>query len=299
VSAYEELDRDRRPGPETIALLKELTAQVTRTHSFPPRGYPRWTDEAVDEFVGRIFETGRADKMITGCFMRSVDQQSLERLLLTSIGNALKDEAKATPIGKLRRRLKTLLKADERFVSVPPKQYGGDAWTLPSSAGFWSGHPDELDRLTRNVDVEPIETLPASGPTPGAAKASLVELTYAALLRVAAAVLAQTLARFLAARFHLDTPTVLTGGADSETIDATPDSDVADLADDILAELTPRQRQLLGMGDDRASIMNQFGGDGADDFESAVRILRTYRQTELGHEAILEVLRRCGEEDND
>ena len=68
---------------------------------------------------------------------------TLERLLLAAIKNWLKDQAKATEVGKLRRRLENVLGDDPRFVrSRPHKTAGPDRTCLKA----WQG---DIDRTAR------------------------------------------------------------------------------------------------------------------------------------------------------
>lgn len=87
-------------------------------------------------------EGGRT--FVVGCFVATTHDPSFERLVLAAIENHLIDEAKKTERGKLRRRLDTLLSADERFVRAAG---AGGAWALRAHAGVvWQGDRDDLLR---------------------------------------------------------------------------------------------------------------------------------------------------------
>ncbi|RVX41151.1 hypothetical protein EDD27_3621 [Nonomuraea polychroma] len=97
-----------QPGPATVALLQQLGRQCTRsarTNFPPPEGYTSWSNDAVDHLLADMFERedrnnpGQGHKFLLNCYLRATDGPSLERLLLTTIENFLKDQAKSTPPG--------------------------------------------------------------------------------------------------------------------------------------------------------------------------------------------------------
>ena len=72
------------------------------------RGFRSWADgDAVDELICAMFD--EKPQLVVGCAVKAHDDASLERLLLAAIKNWLVDQAKATEVGKLRRRLENLL----------------------------------------------------------------------------------------------------------------------------------------------------------------------------------------------
>ena len=72
------------------------------------RGFRSWADgDAVDELICAMFD--EIPQLVVGCAVKAHDDASLERLLLTAIKNWLIDQAKATEVGKLRRRLENVL----------------------------------------------------------------------------------------------------------------------------------------------------------------------------------------------
>jgi hypothetical protein len=191
-------------------MLLRCVRQVQRRTSFPPPGdHTSWTDDACWDVLSEMFasapEAGRT--FVLGCFLTATDDASFERLVLTAIENHLKDEAKKTERGKLRRRLDTLLNADSRFVRGAG---AGGAWALGEQAGSaWQGDREDLVRAAFTVPGT-IDRLNPAGPTPAATKATLLAVAHAVLSAAAGAVRDEDLARVFQERFSLLRPPTFT-----------------------------------------------------------------------------------------
>jgi len=198
------------PGGETFSMLVRCVKQVTRRTSFPPPAdHYSWADDACWDLLSEMFasapEAGRT--FVVGCFIKATDDASFERLVLTAIENHLKDEAKKTERGKLRRRLDTLLSADSRFVRGAGT---GGAWSLSEHSGsVWQGDRDDLPRAAFAVPGT-IDRLNPAGPTPAATKATLLAVAYAVLSAAGGAVRDEDLARVFQERFALLRPPTFT-----------------------------------------------------------------------------------------
>lgn len=300
MTAFEELQATGQPGTEVVAMLISLAAQEVRTSSFPPpSGHRSWDDQAVMDHVATLFTRKNGLGFIAALAVQATDQRSLERLTLKSIRRDLIDEAKATPVGKLRRRLRTLFGKDGRFDRGDGLYGGEEAWVLPTSTQRpWAGTIDDLDELAAGVTVEAIESLPPAGPTPAAARTSLVTLSHEGLRRADAAVRAQLLARFLARRFGLDQPIETTGheGTLESAYDEEFDDDHNDLADEIYDELSDEQRWLVTALDTKDRISARLGGRAPQAAEILRDRLRPYASTQTGRQALEFLARRCDAE---
>jgi hypothetical protein len=209
VGAYAEVERTGTCGPETLALLRRLGAQVVAMNSFPPpEGHHHWDPEAVDDLLADMFaRSGRP--FLLGCFLKATDDASLERLLLASIRNHLIDQAKMTNRGKLRRRLDTLLSKDARFVRASVG--GGAGWAVRGNGGsHWQGDVEDLDRAAAGVRGVAVWRWNESGPTPRETVAALVTVAHAVLAVAGGAVRDEDLARVVERRFALIAPPVTT-----------------------------------------------------------------------------------------
>ena len=204
MTAFGELAFTGEIGPVTFELLRRLCRQYTRRHSFPPVGGHRtWTDDAVDDLRGELLAE-KGPVLVLNCYLRATDDPSLERLLLAAIGNYLKDEAKKTERGKLRRRLGTLLEQDPRFLRVRASSAGTAGWALtggpdaPTAVGF-----EVVQRAAVSVRGVAITRLNPAGPTPRAAREALLAVAHAVLTAARGTVTDELLARAVESRFAL------------------------------------------------------------------------------------------------
>jgi hypothetical protein len=303
MTAYEEIHDTGKAGHEVVAMLLALVAQVTRTSKFPaPAGHQYWGDQAVIDHVTVFLTRKKGVGFIIAAAVKADDQTSLERMLLAYIRNDLIDEAKATPVGKLRRRLRTLLGKDERFDDAKHLFRGDEGWMLVTGAQQpWAGTPEDLADITAHVVVADIDALPTSGPTPKSARESLLTLSFEALRRLNAAVRAQTLSRFLARRFGLDRVIETTGhdgtraaSWDDAAVDG--DEDRSELADSIYDSLTADDRWLVAMLHDEDAIQERRGKEGTEAAAALRDRLRAFASTDDGQAALGVVARRCAAE---
>lgn len=297
MSAFQELTESGMVGSETVDLLIRLVGQTGRTNSFPPPlGHGSWSDQAVLDYVGSILSSTRGAGMAIGCVVSATDDRSLERLLLTSIRRFMIDEAKATPVGKLRLRLRGLLGKDERFVSATTLLAGEEAWTIPANGStVWTEDLAELERMTASVQVAPIHRLNRAGPTPGPVRESLLAMTHEALLRTAGAMRAQFLARFLYRRFALDSAEPTSPESASSpppTLSLDPDDEVAVLARTIYDNLTVAEVRILRNAATAAHLSTL---DPARD--ALFERLRIYGGSDVGRDAVNLAVRWCSPSD--
>ena len=293
MSAFQDLTESSVVGPETVDLLIRLVSQTGRTKSFPPPlGHGSWSDQAVLDYVGSILSSARWSGMAVGCVVSATDDRSLERLLLTSIRRFMIDEAKATPVGKLRLRLRGLLGKDERFVSATKLLAGEEAWTIPTNGStVWSEDIAELERVTASVQVTPIHRLNRSGPTPGPVRESLLTMSHEAIIRTAGAIRAQLLARFLYRRFDLDAAEPTSSGSASNprlTLSLDPAVEVSVLARTIYDDLSVVDIRILSNAGTAADLSKS---DPARD--SLFERLRIYAGSDVGRDAVSLAARWC------
>ena len=293
MSAFQELTESGTVGPETVDLLIRLVGQTGRTNSFPPPlGHGSWSDQAVLDYVGSILSTARGAAMAIGCVVSATDDRSLELLLLTSIRRFMIDEAKATPVGKLRRRLRGLLGKDERFVSATRLLAGEEAWTIPANGStVWSEDLDELERATASVQVAPILRLNRAGPTPGPVRDSLLAMSHEVLIRTAGAVRAQILARFLFRRFSLDSAELTSSESASSPqpmLSLDSDDEVSLLARTIFDDLSDAEIRILSNAGTAADLSRP---DTARD--ALFERLRVYAGSDVGRDAVSLAARWC------
>ncbi|MGW5855005.1 hypothetical protein [Micrococcus sp. NPDC055215] len=244
MSAFDEIGRRADAGgPRTIALLRRLGAQVTRTSSFPPpAGHRSWSAEAVDDLLADMFSKAspRGQVFVLACYLKATDQASLERLILASIRNFLIDQAKGTERGKLRRRLDTLLSEDARFAR-PPGLADVWAWALLHRAiGLWQGDLEELHQAAARVRGYQILTWNTAGRTPKPTVVALTEVSYGVIDHADGAVRDEDLAAVIERRFALLAPPVFIEVPDGSFTAAALAGFTS--SDDPTAELAVRER---------------------------------------------------------
>lgn len=239
-------------------MLHRCAKQVAGRSSFPPpEGHQHWTDEACWDLLAEMFASTKdgGQTFVVGCFVTATDDPSFERLVLAAIENHLVDEAKKTERGKLRRRLDTLLSADERFGRAAG---AGGAWALREHAGaVWQGDRDDLLRAAFAVPGS-IDRLNPAGPTPAGTKATLLAVAHGVLTAATGSVRDEDLAWVLQHRFALLRPptfTTLTTDGEWEP-PAAPDrpSDEQSAADATVAGATALTLWASLSTDERAAI---------------------------------------------
>lgn len=184
-----------------VRLLRRIAAQAARTSTFPPPGdYDRWSDDAIDELLAEMVDKKGGIAFLIGALISVDNQGSAERYLLRVVQNFLKDQAKATPHGKLRTRLETLLGKDARFEVVASPDRG---WRLADGPDqWWQGDLTVLHRTALRVRGVYITSWNTSGPTPRPAREALTTVALAVLTAAAGTVRAEDLARVLLERFR-------------------------------------------------------------------------------------------------
>lgn len=255
------------------------------------------------DYIAKLFLRKKGGGFIIACFLKADDQASLERLLLAAIRNDLIDEAKSQPIGKLRRRMQTLLGQDERFIDASDLHQGQDAWSLPSNR-LVASHADveQLVEFSVGIEAAPILSLPRAGRTPKAARVSLLTMTYGVLDKLDAALRAQTLAHFLGVRFNLIEQQQITGfdgeraASTVEDKEALTDPAAELLAAEFFEELSPLERSIVPILEDADAIKSSFGDSGLRAADTLRDRLRVLVGSDLGRDALGPLLRMCSTE---
>lgn len=118
MSAREEL-REGGLGPDFAVLLYRCVRVAGRAHNFPPpEGQPAWTAEAAIETGHEFLRSSNIRHRLAEMALLSDDDEQLARILTQSVVNFLREQARRTAQGRLIRRLKEVLLADNRFTVV-------------------------------------------------------------------------------------------------------------------------------------------------------------------------------------
>jgi len=171
----------------------------------PPAGSTSWNETAVTETAHDFVKDKRGPKRLLDIAVRSVDEQSFERLLEAAVQNFLRDVARATDLGKLIVRVKEILRDEDDFKPVTGHP---ERWTLvdgpiaPSAAG-----PDHLAAAIAGVKVVVPKWTSQRRDAPLADRPSFIRLITTVLTAAAGSLTAVDIAHALTARLdHRRTP---------------------------------------------------------------------------------------------
>lgn len=207
-----------------VALLYRQVAVVSRLYRFPPpEGYGAWTADAVREAAHDFLADGGYRKMVE-MVARVETDEALAKLLAVMVRNFFRQRGRRTTLGKLVRRLRTVLGDDDRFMVVPDGGPGAGNVTLSGGpAEPFVGSPDPLRDAARSVqDVKVVRWSPSSrreGPVADAG--SLRALSEAVLAAASGSVEFTLLADVVATRLGVDPRAVPTAVAVEDIDDVT------------------------------------------------------------------------------
>jgi hypothetical protein len=276
MSARDEL-RGGRLGDSFAMLLYRCVRVAARTHNFPPpEGHDSWTAEAVFEVGHDFLASANVGRRLTEMALRADDDAELGWLLTQSVVNFLRERSRRTALGRLIRRLREVLAADDRFTVVPAGVPGagnvmlaGEARTEP-----FGGRESDLMAAAFAVDhVTMVRWRPnARREGPLADRQSLVDVCAAVLGAARASLRWADLAAIVGSRFGLDPRTVpattAVDGLDGELLRfvphaiSLPGQDLArsEIARAVLDQLTPREKLVLAwLGEPVRTIADQTG----------------------------------------
>jgi hypothetical protein len=268
ISAFSELQGAGYFGEECLALVERLLREELR--QFVALTRLDFEDVVQDFLADRI-------KPVTASLLsQATGDDSLARLLRTSIKNWLIDRARETGTGPMRRGIEKVLSTAPDFERVATGEAGAGRWRLTDSeAEPWGGNIDDLTAAAWSVrDIRvPKWSSPRRRP-PIADRESLIAIIRAVLARAEGSVETAHLVAVFANRFAaaLD-PLVVSIDDDNSPIDvesATPDPeetliadevalDIATAAAEIAGRLTDTERQIVPILHDGGAIRQKLG----------------------------------------
>lgn len=207
---------------------------------------------------------------------QATGDDSLARLLRTSIKNWLIDRARATGTGPMRRTIEKVLSTAPDFERVADGEAGAGRWRMTGSeAEPWAGNVDDLTAAAWSVrDVRVPKWSSPTRRAPLADRESLIAIIRAVLARAAGSVETAHLVAVFANRFAaaLD-PLVASIDDDDNPIDvesvafdpeetliaAEVTLDVATAAAEIAGRLTNTEREIVPILHDGAAIRRKLG----------------------------------------
>lgn len=201
MSALEELTNDGRLGNSGAKMLYAAVRAVGKGRGFrPPEGHDRWSGDAIVEAAHDFLADGRTPSRLAYIVLHATSEDSMERLLNTMILNFLRDEGRRTEIGKLVRRINTVLSGDDRFV------YAYERWSL--ATGPTAPSTATADELGRAASAVVHVTVPrwsdqTARAHPHADAASIALLCHTVLVEAEGSLTPADLARAISARLGL------------------------------------------------------------------------------------------------
>jgi hypothetical protein len=201
VSALDELRVDGRLGNAGARMLYASVRAVGKGRGFkPPVGHDRWSKDAIAEVAHDFLADSRTPGRLAHLTIHATDDKSMERLLNTMVLNYLRDQGRRTEVGRLVRRINTLLTKDERFLSAH------DRWSLNPGPTTPSTTP--LEELARAADAVEHVTVPrwsdrTARAHPHADAPSIARLCHTVLEAAEGSLTPADLARAIAARVGL------------------------------------------------------------------------------------------------
>jgi hypothetical protein len=289
-------------GATAIKLLLQLSGQLVARNSFPPPPqHHSWNDDAILDFIGGMVDGKGGADFILAAALKSRDQHSFERLLRASVENWLKDQAKMTVVGRMRRRLVTLLGGDPRFVRASTI-VGADAWTFAEfDVAVWQGDEVDLFQRTRRSSDNGLAELNVAGKTSAKNASILVGYCHHVLSMALGALRDQLIARFVVRRYELDEPFA------TELHEATTDLHnensveeqilVFDLRDSLLDLLDTRDQIVLALWEDIEKLAERLRLSAAEAKLEVSMLFDRLRplsfRTDTGREALVLVIEEC------
>lgn len=279
----EELLTMGRLGEEGARLLYNTVRLVVVAYRFPaPDGRSAWNESDFLEVAHDFLKGKKAQGRMLDMASRSTDDRSFGRQLEAAVRNILRDRARATDLGKLIVRVKSVLRDTADFVELP--QRGENLWALTGGPTELSDATDiQLTRAVMNVEVVVPAWTSDKRDAPLADHDSFMRLMIALLREANGSLTAPDIARVLTSRLdHRRTPLTVDIDGDrgrSEPPAPKRDNPSAALsmirATEIFASLSDRQRiivtsidsnvrelgEAIGIGKSQAATMKKHLGE--------------------------------------
>jgi hypothetical protein len=264
MSAREEL-RHGGLGSDFAILLYRCVRVAGRAHNFPPpEGQPGWTAEAAIETGHEFLRSANIQRRLVEIALQADDDEQLARILTQAVVNFLREQARRTAQGRLIRRLKEVLTADDRFTVVPKGTPGAGNVMLADAGTTEPFGGRESDLIASAFDVKEVTIVRWRPEThrgsPFSDRDSLIKVAEAVLGTAQASLRWADLAAVIGARFSVDPrrvpattpvddldgePGVAWPGSSSDSVAPGQELLQQAAARAVLNELTDRERLVL------------------------------------------------------
>ncbi len=208
MSAREEL-RQGQLGDDFAVLLYRCARVAGRAHNFPPPvGQSAWTAQAAIETGHDFLRSANIERRLVEIAMQADNDEQLARILTQALVNFLREQARRTAQGRLIRRLREVLLADDRFTVVPQGIPGAGNVMLAGAETTEPFGGRESDLTAAAFDMKEVTIVrwrpEVSRDSPLADRDSLLKVAEAVLGAAGASLRWADLAAVIGARFGVD-----------------------------------------------------------------------------------------------
>jgi hypothetical protein len=245
---------DGEVGVEFVQLLKRTILSVAISRNFPsPSGKAFWTADDLQETAHAFIADPQTSRRFADLALHCATDRALAHRLQGSIRNFLRDQGRATEIGRLIRRVRRALREDDQFIET-----ADGLWTLVGGDKNPTTIP--FAELEKAASMEKEVAKPEWGPearrrAPVADRESIVRLIQRVLKAASGACRAEDISKAIAPRLSVS-PQPVTLEVDagdrpepvhpSTLFDATADEVIENMvASEIFGMLTDRERLAL------------------------------------------------------
>jgi hypothetical protein len=299
ISTFDELQELGHLGERCLRLIMELTAEELRRFPVLWTGSSFSADDAAD--TAGEFVVEKIKKVTANLLALATDDESVGRLLRTSIRHWLIDQARKTGVGSVRRSLEEALAADDAFEQTGP----GARWRLAGTdGGPFDGDENELIRAAHSVPNVRIRQWGSSSRRPVVARSSVVAVCRAVLTAANGSLEIGQLVHVLLARFPvvLDSVTMPLTDVDGDRADAEPTPEELAIAaeDDLTAVvsaaevvgmLTAEERRIVCHLHDAKAVQQELGCGRSTAYAHIDRLKDKLRQL-AGEDNAVDVVRQ-------
>ena len=274
ISVFDELHDLEYFGSTCLALTSKLVREEAQRFPVlaPPAG---WQEADLQDLLGE-FLADRLQPVTVNLLALATDDDSVGRLLRTSIRRWLIDQSRKTAVGSVRRSLEDVLTDCGAFETVPPGEVGAGRWRLSgTTVQPWSGPSGRLVEAAHAVpNIKIPKWTSETRRAPLADRASLEAVIHAVLFTAAGSMEVAQLVEVFIARFPvaLDPNVVWLSDAGESQITASPhaspeeillarddEASAASAAAEIVAMLSPQERRMVAYLDRPGEIQGLLG----------------------------------------
>lgn len=239
--SWDDLCQGRQFGHDEFLVIQRVASRVVLRRRAHTRELG-WIEAAHVQLAVEFFTREDAVGRLTALCEKAVDEDSFNRLLYQALDRLLLDRHRQTDAGAAARRIKTLLRGNQRFIEAPTAGW----WTTTrSTTSEWNGDEGLLLAAASNFPFTPLEYDTDRRRSPVISDADLLNLLGFAIETAEGAVPLSTLVRIVRKRTGLGAvPTFVELSDEREDYDE-DEPLLRDEARTLFDQLDDRERVLL------------------------------------------------------